>query len=170
MLPRTLLRLRAISTSTPTWPTPVVRCTHHASDHGPQWEQQIAHYCSMDLPDKAREAYQQMVEAGRPCDTSTYNRLMATFAHRRRADCAQQFFDEMSRSSHAQPDQESFNLLLQAYGEARQPNEGQQVLSRMIHMGLRPSIHSYNALLRAYVALGDLQGAETLWKYMEEER
>lgn len=139
-----------------------------APDGGPQWEQQIAHYCNMDLPDKAQEAYRDMVEAGRPCDTPTYNRLIATFAHRRRADRAQHFFDEMARSSHAQPDEDSYNLLLQAYGEARQPAEAQRLLAHMRSSALSPSIHAYNALLRAYVALGDLEGAEKLWAHMEQ--
>ncbi|KAI5059887.1 hypothetical protein GOP47_0024307 [Adiantum capillus-veneris] len=86
-----------------------------------------------------------------------YNDMMCLNIRHNQLDSARRLFKEM-QESRCNPDVESYNVLINAYGRARHLQLASNAFDAMLTAGIAPSRQSYNNLISAY-------GSSGKWEY-----
>ncbi|KAG5175984.1 hypothetical protein JKP88DRAFT_336767 [Tribonema minus] len=111
----------------------------------------------------AQDIWKEMHTLQLEPDVRSYNALINCYATAMEPEKAEAVLAEICQSATVRPNVFTFNSIVKAYNEVQRLDDAEQVISRMRAAGVQPGLQTWNGIIHAADAAGDVKRADRLY-------
>lgn len=129
----------------------------------------ISLYGKSRMYDHARKLFDEMPELNCPRTVLSANALLTACVNSKRLNEMSELFRELREDFSINPDEVSYNIVIKAFCEMDATDSALLVANEMEKNGFQCNLYTYNTILDALYANGNISEADKLWEVMKSK-